>query len=105
MPNIEIYGKRKLVNAIKKDEIELNYLVNKIVKAMEKIGKKDDAVITMIEAVVIGCNHGKDMPFIRVCSTDSQEIKTIVRALKEGKIGIDVETLVLDNFIPVDKMK
>jgi hypothetical protein len=105
MPNIEIYGKRKLVNAVKKDEIELNYLVNKIIKAMKKIGKEDDAIIIMVEAMVIGCSHGKDLPFIRVCSTDSQEIKTIVGALKEEKIGIDIETLILDSFILAREMQ
>jgi len=104
MPNIEIHGfwfsrnEKDLESAARaRERIEIE---------MEKIGLQDDAVVTIVDSICTFCDGKKTrMPFIRICSTEKEEIDRIVSAIKKAKVSLDVETLVLTGFIPADEMK
>jgi len=99
MPNIEIYD----------DETDSLYenLKGKIDQAIKNIGLENDAITTWHkDAITESCDSRRaSMPYIRICSTNKEEIEKIVQALKENKIWIDVETLQLSRFIPANEMK
>lgn len=96
MPNIEIYGVDKP-----------GVLKSSIDKKMQEIGLGDEAITVIYShATPEACDGtGKVMPFLRLCVPDRDELNKVVDAIREMKLGLDVETLVLDSFIPSEKMK
>ncbi|MGE5392175.1 MAG: hypothetical protein ACM3NH_00295 [Candidatus Saccharibacteria bacterium] len=90
MPNIELVGydggNERILTALVK-------------RAIRELGLQDSAVITGISAVVVD-HAGWRFPYIRICSTDRQEIDRLIAKFKELKIGEDLEYLVITGFIP-----
>jgi len=115
MPNVEMYGFDK---GNQESEKFYEDTLWAIIQALKKLGLIDDAVVTRIFSF---SNYVKDFyerrgnqglvlarkntPFIRICLTDPEEIQKIIAGLKEAKIGIDIEYLVLTGFIPAEEMK
>jgi len=98
MPNIEICG-FGFENALK--------LREKIVASLEEISLEKEAVTSIIDNVVVHdcvCNV-RCRPYIRICSTDRNEIDQIIAVFKKNKIGVDTEFLKLTGFIPALEMK
>ena len=44
------------------------------------------------------------MPYIRICSTDEDEIQQIINAFRDAGIRVDIEWLIMDGFISADEM-
>ncbi len=111
MPNIEIYGFSGGASTWSRPHggRQAWGLREIIEKQIQSIGLENEAVVTVIYgSIVASCDEKRtSMPFIRVCSTDTEKekIERIVKAFKEAKIGFDVETLILNSFIPKDEMK
>lgn len=95
MPNIFICGYEMRAGAMK----------NKIDGIMQKMGLQDEAITSIVDMKAESCDGKKTIqPYLRVCSTDKAQILEIIHAFKEKGIGEDVEWLVVDGFIPADKM-
>lgn len=117
MPNIEVYGfsGREQEKKIRKLREDLFWTITQV---LNKLGLAEEAVVT---GIVSFSSYVKDIyghrgddnqvlikkntPFIRICSTDPEEIQRIIAGLKEAKIGIDIEYLVLAGFIPAEEMR
>ena len=96
MPNIEIRGFEKY---------KAENLKRAIDRAMQGIGLQHDAVTSVMPMEVTTCD-GRSIktPYLRVCSTETAEIRMILDALRSAGVREDVEYLVLDGFIPASKM-
>lgn len=108
MPNIEIYGYSFIGAAFRqfKEMEEASSLREKIQDALKQAGWEKEVVVTSIDSTCLSCDEPpKKMPFLRVCSTDTAEIKRLIDTLKNAQIGVDVETLLLNSFVPADEMK
>lgn len=67
---------------------------------MQALGLGGDAITSIVETVAEMCDgYRTSSPYLRICSTDTEEIKKIIRALQIIGCGVDVEWLVLDGFI------
>ncbi len=98
MPNIMLYGFDKPFN--------LKRIIGRIETAMQNINLGEEAVITVVSSRVKYCDGRKTpAPFIRVCSTEPEEIKRIIDKLKKIGIGIDIEGQVLNWFVSANEMK
>ncbi len=119
MPNIEMHGFFE-IDANGEDTNILTqkgvYVASVLVEILQKMGLENDAVITRVRSrssfikeirkvEKLGKGNLTNTPFIRICSTSCEEIWKIISALKEVKINIDVEYLVLTGFVPAEKMK
>ena len=115
MPNVEMHGfdrgNRKSVRFCE-DTLWA------IIQVLNKLGLADEAVVTRVKSFssYVKNFYGqrgdqnqvlvkKNTPFIRICSTDPEEIQKIIAELKKIKIGVDIEYLVLTGFIPAEEMK
>lgn len=96
MPNIQMYGFDK--------PWESSLL---IAEKMRKVGLGEEVVITIItNSHANSCVEAMpSSPYLRICATDINEIRKVGFALREMKIGVDVETLLLHSFVPADEMK
>ncbi len=118
MPNIEMYGFDGFDRNNQENVKFRENTLRAIIQALKKLGLAGDAVVTGI----FSCSSyvkdfsdqrgdrnqvlvKKNTPFIRICSTDPEEVQKIIVELKEAKIGIDIEYLVLTGFIPAKEMK
>ncbi len=98
MPNVMLYGFDK--------RFDLRRITGKIEAAVQSINLGEDAVITVVSSKVKFCDGRKTpAPFIRICSTDPEEIKRIIDKLKEIGVNTDVEWQVLNGFIPAIEMR
>lgn len=94
MPNIQMYGKHP---EGLKERIEL---------IMQKMGLGGDAITTDMASEPESCDgERRPMPFIRICASKVSDIDRIVEEFKSAGLEIDTETLLLNSFIPADKMK
>ncbi|MBD3359544.1 MAG: hypothetical protein GF365_02450 [Candidatus Buchananbacteria bacterium] len=89
MSNIEIHGL---------DRAKANFLGTKV---LDVIGRKipelqSDVVFTICLDYCFNINK-EPQPFLRICSTDIDEIKKLVEVLKE--LEIDIETLEIADFV------
>lgn len=91
MPNIQLYGFESTAEVF-----------DFLSKAFEKSSLKDEIVITNMYYSRSFNLEGKILPFIRIASTDSVEIEELVKVLQ--RLGYDIETLVLTNFYPGEKL-
>jgi hypothetical protein len=107
MPNIEVHG---LYNNNAKvgyvgyhiwgsDPTNRNLVLSKLSSTIKEsiLPWKDQVVITEFNS---SCNDLEDnsMPFLRVCSTDREEINALVQVLEP--LQMDIETLLLTGFYP-----
>lgn len=104
MPNIEIHGcvtvKGPDVNVTSFDFSEAFEVKHRVDQVMQQIGLGDDAVTTIIPSLVVTCDGShKVSPYLRVCSTKSEQTKFVAEALEKAGLGIDIETLTIDDFI------
>ena len=96
MPNIMICG----FPTAQADTLKV-----KIDQVLSGLGLDGDAVTSITEMCAESCDGKRiPMPYLRICSTDEYEIRRIIEALKNAKLGIDVEWLVLGGFIPAAEM-
>jgi hypothetical protein len=66
---------------------------------MEELGLGDEAVTTIVQAEVESCDGQLfSIPFIRICSTDKEQIMRILVALEFAGINEYTEWLVLGGF-------
>jgi hypothetical protein len=99
MPNIEIHG--KIGN-------EKEELIRKVLCVLGIWG--ENGIINKINSTPESCPEGSDMgkrkpmPFIRVCSDNSEEIDKIVTTLKMAHLGVDTEELLLRKFTSAKDM-
>ncbi len=118
MPNVEMYG----FDGFDRDNQE-NVKFREdtlwaIIQALKKLGLANDAVVTGIFSFSSYVKYFYDQrgdqdqvlvkrntPFIRICSTDPEEIQKIIAGLKEAKVGVDIEYLALTGFISAEEMK
>lgn len=103
MPNIELYGFSPNLSYGFASYTKLTELIEIIKKQIKKIDLHDEVIITIIPSSVKSW-HDIDTPFIRICSTNPEEIEKIIDALKEAEIRIDVEGLILNKFVPLTEM-
>ncbi len=102
MPNIWICGFSEKENA------RIRELVN---TAIEELGLSEDAITSIIEMKAEPCrpitpaSPTRTQPYIRICSSGKEEIQNITRVLKKMRIGVDVEWLLLDGFLPASAME
>ena len=90
MPNIEIHT----VDATDR-------LKSDIDTKMREISLGGEAITTVIGSRPQSCDGNyTHTPFLRVYSTDKSELNKVVKALKELKLDLDIETLMLNSFIP-----
>lgn len=77
-----------------------------VVAVLDGLGLGSEAVTSIVPMRVESCDGKRTpSPYLRVCSTDADEVRRIVDALKKAGIGVDVEWLVLNGFIPASEMK
>ncbi len=96
MPNIMICG----FPTAQADTLKV-----KIDQVMSDLGLGGDAVTSITKMYAESCNGERiPMPYLRICSTDGYEIRRIIETLKNAKLGVDVEWLVLGGFIPAAEM-
>lgn len=96
MPNIQICG----FPSETADDLK-----GKIDATAQELNLGGDAITSIIEMKAEYCDGKRTLgPYLRICSTDATEITNIIKALKEAKIGIDIEWLVLNGFIPASEM-
>lgn len=106
--NIEIYGfylrgDAQFMSVFLKDKVQ--EVREKIKTALKLVKLDNESVITEIHSEVQSCiSNIKSNPFIRVCSSDMKNIRKIIPALKKQRIEIDVEVLILNNFISKEDM-
>lgn len=102
MPNIEIYG----IECLSNETLKLKMTIDLV---MRLLGLENDAITTVISSDTCSCNRKpKALPFIRICSTNPEEIRKIVEGLKKQKVGqhgVDIETLVLSGFFLAKDLK
>ncbi|MEW5907994.1 MAG: hypothetical protein AB1643_02345 [Patescibacteria group bacterium] len=90
MPNIELYG-------IARHSAESITLV----AVLSKLPLKDEIVMTSFQGSICADLNGSPQPFIRVISTDENEIEIIVKAIKSIEfLHLDIETLKISGFYP-----
>lgn len=93
MPNIEIHG-------VKKDDTKHFRLTEKIFKRVEGLVFAGELVLTK---VMDDCRdrNNKSQPFLRIIISEKSKIEPLVQQLKP--LGIDMEILIIDGFIPGEK--
>lgn len=98
MPNIQMMGMTEEQYAATKELID---------KAMLDLRLDHDAVTTWIEnSHVFTCDGNfQTSPFLRVCSTNPEDIPRIIKAFKRAGLNMDCETLILNGFHPAAEMK
>lgn len=96
MPNIQICG----YPPTRAEELRMtvNFALNRL-----KLDLDTDGVISIVPLEVRTCS-GLPSPYLRICSTDPDEIWSIIRELQRVRLGEDVEYLVLGGFIPAKEM-
>jgi len=96
MPNIEIRGFLYQ---------EAENLREKIDMAMEKIGLAGEAITSIEMSETKSCDtRNTPQPFLRICSTDKEDIQKIIVALRTAGVCKDVESLILDGFVSKNQM-
>lgn len=90
MPNIVIYG------------VHYPHDIKLIIsKKMQKIGLEDEVIVTTITSTTESCKiDPKQTPFLRIYISNEDKLDTIISALRELKLGLDVEIVMLYKFIP-----
>jgi hypothetical protein len=97
MPNIQICGVS--------DPQRVEILKQNIDLAMLRLGLGGDAVTSIIPMAVESCDGKRTpMPYLRVCSTDADEIRRILDVMKRAGLAIDVEWFVLGGFVPASEL-
>ena len=97
MPNIEIYDR--------KSSTAPHNLKKRIDKIMQGAGLGDETITTIIDSLPESCTSRKNLtPFIRICYTDADRIAKIIQILKYYRLRVDVETLILNDFILAKEM-
>jgi hypothetical protein len=100
MPNIELYGFEWRVY-----EMRLKPLIDKVMQSLSLGNDPITTFWTNRTCVTESCDGTKrQMPYIRICGTDIDEIKRIKTALQAADIKVDCEILLLTEFIPRDEM-
>lgn len=111
MPNIEMHGflkndprRQKVMIEIINTAVNLNLIKEMVITEYEN---KSNFIYQLLNALTnwFGAMNTWSTPYLRVCSTSPGEIQAIIDGLKKRHIGIDVEYLVLDGFIPAEEMK
>ncbi len=93
MPNIEICGYSTEEAATIQSRIE---------SIMQEMGLGEDAVTSIIPMTVTSCDGKRSpKPFLRICSTDMNEINRILLKIAKGDLRADIETLVLTGFVSI----
>ncbi len=96
MPNIMICGY---------EPHKAGELKGRIQSVMKALGLEEDAVTSIVQMEVESCDGlNTPVPYLRVCSTDEDQIQKIIRALKLAGLKEDLEYLVLTGFIPAKEM-
>lgn len=100
MLNIAIYGTSNP-----------SYIRTIIGAKMRKVGLGDEVKVTVTESIVKSCgNNATRAPFLRIYvsplsnGSHESELNTTINALKELKLDLAVETIVLNSFIPKEEM-
>jgi hypothetical protein len=97
MPNIHLYG------FTPEGAEEMKEVVD---AAIQSIGLTAEAVTSIHSVKVESCNLERTLsPYLHVCSTDIDEVRKIVSALKTAKVYVDVEFSVIDGFVPAQAMQ
>lgn len=87
-------------------EVQVSKLKAKIDTAMASINLGGDAITSIVNMRTESCDGKKTpMPYLRVCSTKAGEMSNICEALKIAGVGVDVEFLKLDDFVPAAEME
>lgn len=101
MPNIEMHGFKTRVIMDDDDTQHFEMIKTKIHQVIRDLGMAEEGVITIHNTTVERCDGtDRPAPYLRVCGSDDAEIQTIIEALIECKIGVDCESLTLDDFYP-----
>ncbi|MEK7181232.1 MAG: hypothetical protein AAB738_02780 [Patescibacteria group bacterium] len=96
MPNVKICGFSTPEAASLKGVVNL---------VMERLGLTNDAITSIIPMEAVSCDKAQTpKPYICVCSTNRDEIFSIIKALGRAGLKVDVEWLVLDGFVEVGKL-
>ena len=96
MPNIQMVGYSQEAYSSLKLRIDA---------VMQSMGLGGDAVTTWIPALVETCDGERTpLPYLRVCSTNPEQIGKIINAFKLADIKEDCEGCLLTGFIPAAEM-
>lgn len=72
---------------------------------MRNMSLGDEALTSIVDMEAKSCDGTRTpMPYLRICSTDEDEIQKIINTFKEEGIKVDVEWLVLNGFILANEM-
>ena len=96
MPNIMICGFPPKKAEGLREGIELT---------LRNIQLDNEGLTSIVDMETKSCDGTRSpMPYLRICSTDEDEIERIINALRNAGIKVDIEWLILDGFISADKM-
>ena len=107
MLNIEVYGLRQtggyivmhdsIIVARAKAEANAKPrdLIDEIIEAFEGLLWADKVVVTVIDSIAIN-KEFTNLPFLRICSTNMEEINALISKLEP--LGYDIEILLLTGF-------
>ncbi|MBU0597177.1 hypothetical protein KJ641_00760 [Patescibacteria group bacterium] len=91
MPNIEVHG------LWGKNAVEV---VNKIRKAMEGSPEESEYVTDVVGSTVLD-HLSRSQPFLRLLSSEEDSVQAILERLEP--LGMDIEVLLLFQFVPKSK--
>ena len=98
MPNIEVYGfVAPHLDNIASELAKTRAIQQKIYEHIEELPWADEVVVTIIDSASVDKKFN-NFPFFRICSTDMEEINTLISKLEP--IGYDMEWLLLTGFKP-----
>jgi hypothetical protein len=101
MPNIEMHGFETHMVTDPEETTFFEETKIKINQAILHLGLEELTVITVHHTTVEKCDSSEELaPFLRICASDDVEVQDVVEALREQKVGVDCETLRLDDFFP-----
>jgi len=85
---------------------EVKELKDTIDAAMQALNLGGAAITSVVEMETNSCDGKRTrMPYLRICSTNEEEIQRIIKTLQIIGYRVDVEWLVLDGFISADDMR
>ena len=85
---------------------EANVLKNEIDALMQDLGLGDDAVTTIWEVTVQSCDGKRTpRPYVAISSSSLTQMGAILGIFKKAQLGVDVECVTIDEFIPACDMK
>lgn len=78
----------------------------KIEQIVQDMGLGSDSVVEIVPTIITSCDGKRTfMPYLRICDTNKERMRRIVKAFKKANISMDVEELLLSRFTLAKNMR